>query len=72
MLNNSNPIIKQATCLSPFDRLVLVDLILESLDMPDSKLEKLRADETENRWKAYKSGEIKSVPAAEVFEKYEP
>jgi putative addiction module component (TIGR02574 family) len=62
----------QATALPPLDRLELVDRILESLDIPDKKIEKLWADETQNRWNAYKSGEIRSVSAAEVFEKYKP
>ena len=72
MLKSSNPIIKQATGLPPLDRLELVDRILESLDIPDETLQKFWLDESVNRWNSYKAGEIKTVSAAEVFEKYKP
>jgi len=72
MLEKNNPIIKQVTGLPPLDRLELVDRILESLDIPDREMEKLWADETLRRWEGYKAGDIKSVSAAEVFEKYKP
>jgi len=72
MLERNNPLIRQATNLSPLDKLQLVDYILESLDMPDAEIEKLWADEASRRWEGYKAGEIGSVSAAEVFEKYKP
>jgi putative addiction module component (TIGR02574 family) len=72
MLERNNPIIHQATALPPLERLQLVDYILESLDMPDKEIEKLWADEASRRWKGYKAGEIKTLSAAEVFEKYKP
>jgi hypothetical protein len=40
--------------------------------MPDTEIEKLWAEESSRRWEGYKSGEIGSVSAAEVFEKYKP
>jgi putative addiction module component (TIGR02574 family) len=72
MLERNNPLIHQATALSPLERLQLVDYILESLDMPDKEIEKLWADEASRRWEGYKAGEIRAVSAAEVFEKYKP
>jgi putative addiction module component (TIGR02574 family) len=72
MLERNNPLIHQATALPPLERLQLVDYILESLDMPDKEIEKLWADEATRRWEGYKSGEIKTLPAAEVLEKYKP
>jgi putative addiction module component (TIGR02574 family) len=50
MLERNNPLIHQATALSPLERLQLVDYILESLDMPDKEIEKLWADEASRRW----------------------
>jgi len=68
MLERDNPIIHQATALSPLERLQLVDYILESLDMPDKEMEKLWADEATRRGEGYKAGGIETVTAAEVFE----
>lgn len=70
MIDRNNPLIRKAASLPPLDRLQLVDYILESLDMPDTDIEKLWADESSRRWEGYKVGEIRSVAAADVFEKY--
>ncbi len=72
MLDRNNPLLQQTRALSPLDRLQLVDYLLESLDLPDSEIEKLWADEATSRWEGYKAGEIAAVSAAEVFEKYRP
>jgi putative addiction module component (TIGR02574 family) len=56
MLERNNPLIHQATALSPLERLQLVDYILESLDMPDKEIGKLWADEASRRWEGYKGG----------------
>lgn len=72
MINRNSPLIREATSLSPLDKLQLVDYLLESLDMPDTEIQKLWAEESSRRWKGYKTGEIGSVSAAEVFEKYKP
>ncbi len=70
MIDRNNPLILEATSLPPLDKLQLVDYLLESLDMPDTNIEKLWADESSRRWEGYKAGEVSSVTAAEVFEKY--
>ncbi len=70
MIDRNNPLIREATNLPPLDKLQLVDYLLESLDMPDTNIEKMWADESSRRWEGYKAGEISSVSAAEVFEKY--
>ena len=67
MIDRNNPLIREATSLSPLDKLQLVDYLLESLDMPDTEIEKLWAAEASSRWEGYKAGEINSVSAAEVF-----
>ena len=41
MIDRSNPLIREATSLPPLDKLQLVDFLLESLDMPDTGIEKL-------------------------------
>lgn len=70
MIDRNNPLIREAASLPPLDKLQLVDYLLESLDMPDASIEKMWADESSRRWEGYKAGEISSVSAAEVFEKY--
>jgi hypothetical protein len=72
MIDRNNPLIREATSLPPLDKLQLVDYLLESLDMPDAEIEKLWAEESFRRWEGYKAGEIGSVSAAEVFNKYKP
>jgi len=72
MLERNNPLIREAASLAPLDKLQLVDYLLESLDMPDAEIEKLWAEESSRRWEGYKAGEMGSVSAAEVFEKYKP
>ena len=72
MLDLNNPLLRQSKSLPPLERLQLVDYLLESLDLPDGEIEKLWADEATRRWEGYKAGEISSVSAAEVFEKYKP
>ena len=72
MIDRNNPLIREATSLPPLDKLQLVDYLLESLDMPDAEIEKLWAEESSRRWEWYEAGEIGSVSAAEVFNKYKP
>ena len=72
MLDRNNPILRQSKSLPPLERLQLVDYLLESLDLPDTDIEKLWADEASRRLEGYKAGEINSLSAAEVFEKYKP
>ena len=72
MIDRNNPLIREATSLPPLDKLQLVDYLLESLDMPDTEIENLWNEESSRRWDGYKSGEIASVSAVEVFEKYKP
>lgn len=72
MIDRNNPLFREVTSLPALEKLQLVDLLLESLDMPDSEIEKLWAEESSRRWEGYKAGEIGSVSAAEVFEKYKP
>ena len=44
MIDRNNPLIREATSLPPLDKLQLVDCLLESLDMPDTEIEKLWAE----------------------------
>jgi hypothetical protein len=53
-----------------YGKLCLVDAILTDLDKPDPELDRIWAEESRNRWAAYKSGHIPSVSCHEVMDKY--
>jgi putative addiction module component (TIGR02574 family) len=72
MIENNDHLIREATALSPLERLQLVDHLLESLDFPDKEIEELWAQEATKRWEGYQAGTIPSVSASEAFEKYKP
>ncbi len=57
---------KKALGLSPFERATLADTLLHSLD-EDKELEKAWANESEDRLKAYKSGELEALNCSDVI-----
>ena len=57
-------------CLSPDEKLALVDLILMELDKPDPEIDRIWAEEARKRWEAYKSGKVETVPYEDVMKKY--
>lgn len=57
--------------LTPDERLELVEQILDSLDASDPAIDALWAKEAEDRLAAYRRGEIRAVPLAEVLAKYQ-
>ena len=59
-----------ANKLSPAERLELVEHILNTLDAPDAAIDALWAKEAEDRLAAYRRGEMKRVPLADVLAKY--
>jgi len=62
--------LKEALNLSPTEKAELIDRLLSSLDKPDKELDKLWAEEVEDRIDAYDSGKIKALTIQEVLEKY--
>jgi putative addiction module component (TIGR02574 family) len=56
--------------LPPRERLALVEQLLDSLDAPDRSIDALWTAEAESRLAAYRRGEIKAVPLADVLAKY--
>lgn len=56
--------------LPPAERLQLVDDILGSLDEADPALDRLWAQEAEDRLAAWRRGEIRAIPLDEVLRKY--
>ena len=69
-MSNVDMILTEISPLKPVEKLRLVDEILNSLNRPDSELDKLWAQEAESRIDAYDAGKLSSVSAVEVFKKY--
>jgi putative addiction module component (TIGR02574 family) len=58
---------EQARNLSAEDRATLAQSLLESLDAPIGEIETAWAEEIERRVAAYDRGELKTIPAEDVF-----
>ncbi len=65
-----NTILNHALELTAAERADVVEQLLFSLDRPDSKMDAIWAKEADARVEAYYKGEIETIPAQEVFEKY--
>lgn len=51
------------------ERVMVVDSLLKSLNTPDSEIDKKWATIAQKRLEQLRSGEVKSVPGEEVFQK---
>lgn len=60
-------LVHQALLLKPQEKAGLIESLLISLDKPDETIEKIWAEEAEKRLKAYRAGELKGIPANEIF-----
>jgi len=53
--------------LPPNERAKLLDVIVISLDRPDSQIDKIWLDEAQKRLEAFKAGRTKGIPAKDVL-----
>ena len=53
--------------LPPNERARLLDVIVTSLDRPDSQIDNIWLDEAQKRLEAFKSGKTKGIPARDVL-----
>jgi len=68
MSANSEKVLQEALSLPPNDRAEVLERLLETFqEAPDPELDKLWAQEAEDRIDAYDRGELGSVSAEEVF-----
>ena len=73
MIRNSAKVISDALSLPPRSRAKLAEQLLESLDDPKQKeIDRLWADEIEDRIDAYERSELKAIPGEEVFRRLKP
>lgn len=70
MAASANNILNQALKLSSSERAEVVEKLISSLDAPDSTIDSIWAEEADSRIEAFERGEIESIPAKKVFEKY--
>ncbi|HHI77328.1 MAG TPA: addiction module protein [Gammaproteobacteria bacterium] len=64
---SARALLDEAMKLKPEDRLALVEVLIESLDEPDRRLDEIWAEEAERRLRAYRQGALDGVPMEEVF-----
>jgi putative addiction module component (TIGR02574 family) len=70
MTTQTEAVLKEVLGLPPVERAEIMDKILASFDFPNRKENDLFwAREAEDRIDAYERGDIKAVPAEQVFEK---
>ncbi|QFY89566.1 addiction module protein [Magnetovirga frankeli] len=57
----------EALKLPPDERFALIDELLHSLDQPDPRLDQIWLAEAQRRLAAYRAGQVKAIPAEEIF-----
>ncbi|WP_319560141.1 addiction module protein [Marispirochaeta sp.] len=66
---NTREFIDEAISLPVEERARIVDSLLQSLNMPETKLDKKWTSTASRRLKELKNGTIEAIPGKEVFEK---
>jgi putative addiction module component (TIGR02574 family) len=70
MVTTRDRVIEEALSLPADVRLSLVEKLLMSLNLPtDTEIDRIWAEEAENRVSQIEAGEVKPVPGEEVFSK---
>lgn len=59
-------ILEKALHLKPVEKLHLIESLMQSLNEPDKKIEKIWAEESEKRYAALIKGNVKTIPLGEV------
>jgi putative addiction module component (TIGR02574 family) len=73
MIRNSRKVVSDALSLPPRSRAKLAEQLLESLDDPKQKeIDRLWANEVEDRIDAYERDELKVIPGKEAFRHLKP
>jgi len=73
MIRNNAKVVSDALSLPPRSRAKLAEQLLASLDDPKQReIDRLWADEVEDRIDAYERGELKAILGKEVFRRLNP
>ncbi|MGE4473095.1 MAG: addiction module protein [Sulfuricurvum sp.] len=70
MSNLQMQIIEEALRLDVNERADIADILLRSIDAPDSDIDQAWADEAQKRVEFYKENKEKLIPSDEVFGRY--
>ena len=65
----TDELLKQAKALAPAEKRELVEALMSELDRPDAGVDAAWAEEAEGRLAAYRKGQIRAIPLAEVLAK---
>ncbi len=68
-MNTVKELLEEAIKLKPIDRALLIEELVNSIDEPDKKLDKVWLDEAEARLKSHREGKSKGVTFLDVFGK---
>jgi len=60
-------IIEEALHLKPQERYIIIENLVQSLNQPDEKINKIWIEESQKRLKAYKEGTVKTLSYDQVF-----
>lgn len=63
-------ILKEALTLRPSEKAQLIDKLISSLDKSDEEIDKLWANEAEDRIDAFDQGRLKAISLEKVLQKY--
>ena len=73
MIRSSAKVVNDALSLPPRSRAKLAEKLLESLDNPrQQEIDRLWAEEVEDRIDAYEKGSLKAISGKEVFRRLKP
>ena len=61
-------VINEGLQLKPAEKVIVIEALIRSLDVPDPNIEKAWVDEAVRRLKAYKEGKLETISFEEMFE----
>ena len=62
-----NEIISEALSLKPQERYMIIENLVQSLNQPNTEIDKLWIEESTKRFEALKNGSLKTVSYEDVF-----
>jgi len=66
-MNTAKNFLEKALRMTPSDKYMIIEGLLNSLDEPDKNIDEIWAIEAEKRLRAYKAGKLKTTSYEEVF-----
>ncbi|MEA5470173.1 MULTISPECIES: addiction module protein [unclassified Spirulina] len=68
MSDLTQKVFREALALSPIERAMLIDALVDSLDQSDPQIDQLWLEEAETRLQANREGKLETISASQVFE----